>query len=80
MIIIEYAILDIHPSRLLYFLLGLCVNLDDIYMFCMIAWCLVALILCVCMLLVCVGRTSIPLPSTLWFRSFPSSRLLPLQV
>ncbi|KAL6323330.1 hypothetical protein AAG906_029337 [Vitis piasezkii] len=40
----EHVILVIHSSRLSYFLLGFCVDLDDIYLFCMIA-----LLLCDCM-------------------------------
>ena len=42
---LEHAILAIYPFRLSYFLFGLCVDLDDIYMLCMIAWCMTALFL-----------------------------------
>ena len=75
LIILEHPILARYSSRLSYFLLSLCVDLDDIHVLCM-----TALLLCDCMLLVCVGRTPIPLPSTLWFRSFPSFQFLLLQV
>ena len=47
--------------------ISLCVDLDDIYLFCMVVWCMTALLLCDYMLLVCVGHTSILLPQTLWF-------------
>ena len=59
---------------------SLCVDMDDIFVLCLMACCMTALLLCDCMLLVCVGHTSIPLPPTLWFRSFHSFWVLHLQV
>ena len=50
----------------IFFLISLCVDLDDIYMFCM-----TALPLHDCMALVYVGRTSIPLPPTLLVSVIP---------
>ena len=62
------------------FLFSLCVEMDDILVLRLTACCMTALFLCVCMLLVYVGHTSIPLPPTLSFRSFPSFWFLYLQV
>ena len=45
MIIMEHVILARYSSWLSYFLLSLCVDLDDIFLFCMIAWCMTALFL-----------------------------------
>ena len=45
--------------------ISLCVDLDDIYLFCMVVWCMTAFLLCDCMLLVCVSHTSIFLPQVL---------------
>ena len=72
-------------SLLLFILIGifsfsLCVDMYDIFALCLTVYCMTTLLLCVCMLLVCVGRTYIPLPPTLWFRSFPSFRFLHLQM
>ncbi|KAL6312037.1 hypothetical protein AAG906_027235 [Vitis piasezkii] len=53
--------------------------MDDISTLCLTTCCMSALLLCDCMLLVYVGRTSIPLPPTPWFRSFTSFRFLHLQ-
>ncbi|KAL6323304.1 hypothetical protein AAG906_029311 [Vitis piasezkii] len=53
--------------------------MDDILVLRLTACCMTALFLCVCMLLVYVGHTSIPLPPTLSFRSFPSFWFLHLQ-
>ena len=57
-----------------------CVDLSDIPVLCLTVWCMTTLPLCDCMLLVRVGRTSIPLPPTLWFRSFPLFQLSLLQM
>ena len=62
------------------FLFSLCVEMDDILVLRLTACCMTALFLSVCMLLVYVGHTSIPLPPTLSFRSFPSFWFLHLQV
>ena len=62
------------------FSLSLCVDMSDISVLRLIACCMTALLLRDCMLLVYVGRTSILLPQTLWFRSFPSFQFLHLQV
>ena len=53
-----------YPGQIL-ISISLCVDLDDIYLFCMVVWCMTTLILYDYMLIVCVGRTSIPLPLTL---------------
>ena len=45
MIIIEHAILDTHPSLLSYFLLGLCVELDDMYLFYLTVCCMTTLLM-----------------------------------
>ena len=60
--------------------LASCVDMGDILVLCMTAWCMTALFLCVCMFLACVGYTSIPLLPILWFWSFPSFWFLHLQV
>ena len=61
------------------FSLILCVH-GDISEHCLIVCCMTAIFLCDCMPLVSVGSTFIPLPPTLWFRSFPSSRFSLLQM
>ena len=62
------------------FSFSFCVAIDGIPALCLTICCMTTLLLCVCMLLVYVGHLSIPLPPTLWFRSFPSFLLLLLQV
>ena len=49
MIITEHAILARYSSRLSYFLLSLCVDLDDIHVLCMIVCCITSLFPCDCM-------------------------------
>ena len=52
------------------FLFSLCVDIGDIPVLFMAAWCMTALLMCVFMLLVHVDCITIPLPPTLWFWSF----------
>ena len=49
MIIMEHAILARYSSRLSYFLLSLCVDLDDIHVLCMTVCCMTSLFPCDCM-------------------------------
>ena len=63
MIIMEHAILARYSSRLSYFLLSLCVDLDDIYLLSMTAWCMTALLIHdACMACLC-GTHTYPLIS-----------------
>ena len=54
------------------FSFSLCIDMDDIFAFYLTSYCMTTLLLCDSMLFICVGCTFIPLPPTLWFRSFPS--------
>ena len=62
------------------FSFGLCMDMDDMLALCLTACCITNLLLCDCMLVVHVDHTSIPLPPTLWFQSFPSFWFLYLQM
>ena len=65
----------------IFFLINLCVDLDDIYLFRMTVCCMTSLILCDCMscLSMC-GTHLFPYLQLSWFRSFPSFLFSLLQV
>ena len=65
MLLVSHGSLYIHLIHLIFiFLLRLCVDMDDILVFCMIDCCMTTHLLLDCMLLVYVGHTFIPLSPT----------------
>ena len=60
MVVMKHAILARYSSQLSYFLLSLCVNLDDIHVLCMIVYCMTSLIPCDCMSCLSVWAAYLP--------------------